>query len=157
MSLPYPFFLSKNSENSVKVWRDLGTVLVAVWCKLLEFVLASKALPRFTADENLILCNLGQWCQLSTSQCPGMVRPGCAAQGGTPSERSPKGALVQHRRQGARNPGRYRLFPAVMLECVCITAQTEPAPGWLVYYRCKTTFDTPTALCCIYTDKPPRG
>ena len=110
-------------------------MLVLVWCELLQFVLASKALPRFTAAENLILCNLGQWCQLSTSRCLGMVCPGCTAQGETPSEHDPEGALVQHKQQGARssNPGRYRLFPAAILECLCITAPAERALGCLVY------------------------
>lgn len=115
----------------------MGTVLVPVWCKLLQFLLVLKALLQFTAAENLILCNLGQWCQLSTSQCPGMARPGCTAQGETPSEHGPKGAPVQHRRQGASNPGRYRLFPAAVLECLCITAPAERALGWLVYLGAK--------------------
>lgn len=127
LSLSYLFFLSRTSENSQKVLWDLGTVLVPAWCKLLQFVLVSKVLPRFSAAENLILCNLGQRCQLSASRCPRIVRPGCTAWGETPSACGPKGAPARHRRRGARSrdPGRYRLFPAAGLERLCITAPAE--------------------------------
>jgi len=63
-----------------------------------------------------------------------VVGPGCTTQGETLNEHSPEAAPAQHRRHGAgsSNPGRYRLFPAAILECVCVTSLAEQALGWLV-------------------------
>lgn len=118
-SLSYPFFLSRTSENVLKVLWHRGIVLVPLWCKLLQCELVSNVLPQFTAAVSSPLSSV-RGRHISHSRRQELARP--------------EGATVQHRWRGASSPGRYRLLPAAVLECLHITDRTARALAWLVYW-----------------------
>lgn len=118
-SLSYPFFLSRTGENVLKVLCHRGIVLVPLWCKLLWCELVSNVLPQFTAAVSSPLSSVRGW-HVSCSRRQEWVWPGAAT--------------VQHRWREASSPGRYRLLPAAVPECLYMTDPTERALAWLVYW-----------------------
>lgn len=118
-SLSCPFFLSTSGENALKILWHGDIVLVPLWCKLLWCDLVSNVQPQFPAAASSVLSG---------------VRDGTSPTEGDRSE----WAMVQHRWQGASSPGRYRLLPAAVLECLPVT---QGALAWLVYWGANSPRD----------------